>query len=356
MWPRNAVTDRLGIEVPIIQAPMAGAGTPALAAAAAEAGALGSLGLGTVAPVAAARQIQGFRQLSGRPLNANFFVHDEPRDAGAMATEMRDRLAGFFAERGLGAVPAPTAPYTSFTDAHMALIEEHRPEIVSFHFGLPADRYVQAVKATGAAVLSSATTVAEARWLEAHGADMIIAQGLEAGGHRGTFLGTPVGDQPGLFALLPQVASAVSLPVIAAGGIADARGIAAALMLGAQAVQIGTAFLRCPETAIPPAHRAALAAARDDGTRPTSLFSGKPARGIVNRLMTELADLEDRAAPYPTQISLTAPLKKDAPDSAVADFSSLWSGQAAALTREMPAADLVRTLAEETHDRLRAFA
>lgn len=356
MWPDNAVTERLGIAVPIIQAPMAGAATPALAAGAAAAGALGSLGLGTATPEAAARQIQGFRQMSDRPLNANFFVHDAPGDVTGSAGTMRARLAGYYAERGLGAVPPPGVPYGPFGPAALALIEAHRPEVVSFHFGLPDAAALARVKATGAVVLSSATTVAEACWLEAHGADMVIAQGLEAGGHRGTFLGAPVGDQPGLFALLPQVAAAVSVPVIAAGGVVDARTIAAALMLGARAVQMGTAFLRCPEASVAPAHRAALAAARDDNTRATRLFSGRPARGIVNRLVADLADLEDQAAPYPAQLSLVSPLKTGAPDAAVADFAALWSGQSAALTRALPAGDLVRALVAETTERLRAVA
>jgi nitronate monooxygenase len=208
---------------------------------------------------------------------------------------------------------------------------------------------LRAVKETGAVVLCSATTVAEARWLEAHGVDVVIAQGLEAGGHRGSFLGIDPSSQAGLFALLPQVARAVRLPVVAAGGIADGRGIAAAFVLGASGVQIGTAFLRCPEASVAPAHRAALAAASDDGTRLTRLFSGRPNRVIRTGFTEELRDAEDLAAPYPTQITLMAPLRQSA---ASADYAAFLAGQAAPLTREMQAADLVRTLAAETEELL----
>ena len=224
--------------------------------------------------------------------------------------------------------------------------------MVSFHFGLPEARLLERVRATGAKIVSSATTVAEARWLEERGVDGIIAQGTEAGGHRGTFLGADPSEQPGLFALLPQVASAVSVPVIAAGGIADGRGIAAAFVLGASAVQMGTAFLRCPEASIHPRHREALAAASDSGTRLTRLFSGGPARSLINRYMNEFQDLETQAAPYPTQSSLFYPLANATPDEEAGDVISLWSGQSAALTREMPAGELVALLVEEVGERL----
>jgi nitronate monooxygenase len=257
-------------------------------------------------------------------------------------------LAPTFAERGLGEPAVPSAPFRSFGREHLAPIEAHRPRVVSFHFGLPAPDLLAAVKATGAVVMCSATCVAEARLLAEQGADVIIAQGAEAGGHRGTFRGLAVTQQAGTMALVPQIVDAVDRPVVAAGGIADGRGIAAALMLGASAVQMGTAFLFCPETQVNPAHREALRGSHDGSTRVTSLFTGKPARSIVNELMERLEDVEDQAAPFPTQTSLIAPLRQEN-----GQWSSLWSGQAAALGREMRAADLVRKLAEEVASLLR---
>ena len=208
---------------------------------------------------------------------------------------------------GLGQVPQPHAPFSTFGSEHLELLERLSPKVVSFHFGLPKPELYDAVRGSGAFVMASATTVSEARWLEAQGVDAIIAQGLEAGGHRGTFQGADPTAQPGLFALLPQITSAVNLPVVAAGGIADGRTIAAALALGASAVQIGTAFLRCPEANVHPAHSALLAQARDDGTGVTRLFSGKPARGFRNKYMAEFASAETEAAPFPTQLSLSGP-------------------------------------------------
>ncbi|MGI9413509.1 MAG: NAD(P)H-dependent flavin oxidoreductase [Hyphomicrobiales bacterium] len=356
MWPTNPLTDRLGIDVPIIQAPMAGPGTPELSAAVSNAGGLGSLGLGASPPDVIDRQLADHRRSSNRPLNANFFCHEDPGDVSGSANEMRERLQPWYDEKNLGPVPPPSVPYQTFGEAHVALIRNHRPQVVSFHFGLPAQDHLDAVRETGAVILGNATTVAEALWLERRGTDAIIAQGMEAGGHRGTFQGADISMQPGLFALLPQIATAVDVPVIAAGGIVDGRTIAAAMMLGADAVQIGTAFLRCPEANTPAAHRAALQGASDDGTRITRLFSGKPARGLRNRLTDDYVDAEADAAPYPSQISLIAPLRTAASETEARDTLPLWSGQSAALTREMPAADLVRVLAEETERHLKSFA
>ncbi len=233
------------------------------------------------------------------------------------------------------------------------MVEEFRPEVVSFHFGLPAPDLLDRVKATGAKVVSSATTADEARWLEDHGADAIIAQGYEAGGHRGIFLTDDIANQPGLFALLPQVVDAVEVPVVAAGGIADARGIVAAFALGASAVQLGTAYLFTPEATITPMHREALKTAKDDGTALTNLFTGRPARGLMNRIMREAGPLSVEAPAFPTAGGALAPLKAKAETAGSADFSSLWSGQAAALGREMGAGDLTRALWTETKERLR---
>lgn len=351
MWPRNRLTELLGIELPIIQAPMASAATPELAAEVSNAGGLGSLGFGTSSIAAVEEQVEAFARRSNRGLNWNFFCHPEPDRIEARSAAMRERLAPIFTARGLGAPAVPKPPFPTFGSDHVALIEARRPRIVSFHFGLPAPDLLDAVKATGALVLCSATSAAEARLLAEGGADVIIAQGAEAGGHRGTFTGLAITQQAGTMALVPQVVDAVDRPVIAAGGIADGRGIAAALMLGAAGVQMGTAFLRCPETRISAAHREALRGARDDATRLTALFSGKPARSLVNEMIEELVDLEERAAPFPTQTSLTAPLRRDD-----GEWSPLWAGQAAALGRELPAADLVQKLAGDTGALLRGSA
>lgn len=238
MLPKSPLTERLGLAYPIIQAPMAGAATPALAATVSEAGGLGSLGLGTSTPEATAAEIQRFKQMTAKPLNANFFCHDDPGDVSGSGEAMRRHLAGYFQEHGAGEVPEPTVPYCTFTAAHADVLTQEKPAVVSFHFGLPDEALLAQVRATGAYILCSATTVAEARFLEKAGVDAIIAQGNEAGGHRGTFLGGSSETQPGLFALLPQVCRAVSLPVIAAGGIVDGHTAAAAFMLGASAVQV----------------------------------------------------------------------------------------------------------------------
>ncbi len=352
MWPTNALTERLGLAYPIIQAPMAGAATPALAATVSEAGGLGSLGLGTSSPEEAKAEIRRFRQMSAKALNTNFFCHEEPGDVTGTGEGMRKRLQPYFDEAGKGGVPAPTVGYTTFTQGHADVLSAEKPEVVSFHFGLPPRDLFEQVRATGAFILCSATTVAEARYLEQAGVDAIIAQGNEAGGHRGTFLGGASETQPGLFALLPQVCAAVRVPVIAAGGIVDANTAAAAMMLGAHAVQVGTAFLRNNDAKVSDPHRKALAAAGDESTRVTRLHSGKPARAIRNRLLDDLADAEEQISPYPAQRSLVAPLAGVGEGA----FQALWAGQNVGLTREIDAADLVRKLGEETSARLRAFA
>lgn len=356
MWPSNALTEKLGIDVAVIQAPMAGANTPALSAAVSNAGGLGSLGLGTSSVADAESQILDHAKASNRSLNANFFCHDEPSDAAAHGSAMRAKLQPWYDEMGLGEVPVPQARFSTFGPEHVEMLRRLSPKVVSFHFGLPQPDLLAAIREMGPVILASATTVAEARWLERQGVDAVIAQGLEAGGHRGTFQGADPTAQPGLFALLPQVASAVNVPVIAAGGIVDGRTIAAALMLGASAVQIGTAFLRCPEAYVHPAHRKALAEARDDATRVTRLFSGRPARGFRNRFMETFEADEADAAPFPTKLALSMPLRQCAGDDRAGDVMSMWSGQSAALTREMPAADLVTLLVEETRQQLHRFA
>jgi nitronate monooxygenase len=228
--------------------------------------------------------------------------------------------------------------------------------VVSFHFGLPNADLVKRVKAAGCLVISSATTVDEARWLEERGVDAVIAQGSEAGGHRGMFLSDDVAAQVGTFALVPQVVDAVKVPVIAAGGVTDARGIAAALALGAAGVQIGTAYLFAPESKISAPHRAALKSARDDGTAITNVMTGRPARGLYNRLMRELGPINDIAPAFPLAAGALAPLKAKAEAAGSGEFTALWAGQAAALGRELPSRKLTRQLAEDAMERLRSLA
>ena len=267
-------------------------------------------------------------------------------------------MSAYYAELDLDAssATAPTPNRLSFDDAMCEIVEDLKPEVVSFHFGLPAKALLDRVKAAVSVVLSSATTVAEARWLEDRGCDAVIAQGYEAGAHRGMFLGDDITTQVGTMALVPQVVDAVRIPVIAAGGIADGRGIAAAFALGAAGVQIGTAYLFTPESLISDLHRTALHTARDDGTALTNLFSGRPARGLMNRLMREIGPMSDKAPAFPTAGGALAPLKKESEAAGAADFTSLWLGQAASLGREMGAADLTRRLAEDAAQRLKTLA
>jgi nitronate monooxygenase len=332
-------------ELPIIQAPMAGAHDETLAIAVAEAGGLGSLPTALIGPDQTRAQVARFRERTRAPVNLNFMCHAMPPGDPARDAAWQSKLRPYFAE--LGAQPSSGPSRAPFDEESCALVEELRPEIVSFHFGMPAEPLVARVKATGARVLSCATTVAEATHLEAAGCDAIIAQGAEAGGHRGMFLTDDVTAQVGTFALLPQVVDAVKVPVIAAGGISDARGIVAAFALGASAVQLGTAYLRCPEATIK--YRAVLATAADDSTRITNVFTGRPARGIANRFVRELGPIAPDAPPFPLAAPMFAPLRVRAEAAGSFDFTPLWAGQAAALTRELPAAELTRTLMREAN-------
>jgi nitronate monooxygenase len=232
------------------------------------------------------------------------------------------------------------------------MVEELKPEVVSFHFGLPEPALLARVKAAGCVVIASATIVREAIWLEQHGADAIIAQGAEAGGHRGMFLTDNIAEQPGTFALVPQVVDAVKVPVIAAGGIADGRGIAAAFALGAAGVQIGTAYLRCPEAKVSGPARAALAEAWDDSTVITNVMTGRPARGVANRVMREIGPMSPDAPAFPHAATALSPLKAVAEKLGKVDFTNLWAGQGVRLGRDLPAAELTRTLAGEALLRL----
>ncbi len=349
--------DLLKIERPIVLAPMAGAMDTELAIAVAQGGGLASLPVALLDEAKMRAQVAAFRAATDKPLNLNFFCHTPPVSNNAREHAWREALKPYYAEYGIDpAAPVPSSNRTPFDAALCAAVEELKPEVVSFHFGLPAAALVQRVKAAGCLVMSSATTVKEARWLEAHGADVVIAQGYEAGGHRGMFLTVDLAAQPGTFALIPQVVDAVGVPVIGAGGIADARGIAAALVLGASAVQIGTAYLRCPESKILPPHRAALRAAHDDDTAVTNLMTGRPARGLVNRVMRELGPVSGIAPEFPLAGGALAPLHAKAQAQGSGDFSSMWAGQAASLGREMPARELTRTLWIEVQDLMARLA
>ncbi|RBP05639.1 nitronate monooxygenase [Roseiarcus fermentans] len=337
--------DFLPSRLPIVQAPMAGAQGVDLCVAVAGAGGLGSLPAAMLTPAALREQIGAARARARGPINVNFFCHAPPAPDPAREAAWREELAADYAAAGLEP-PAPRAgPGRAPFDAAMAeVVEATRPEVVSFHFGLPDETLLARVRRTGAKIYSSATSVAEARWLDARGVDAVIAQGAEAGGHRGMFLTDDIDAQPGLFALLPQVVDAVGAPVIAAGGIADGRGIAAAFALGARAVQIGTAYLRTPEATISAAHRRALADARDDSTRLTNLFTGRPARGLVNRFVHDHGPMNPRAPAFPTATAAVAPLRAHWEAQGSGDYSPLWSGQAAALAREEDAGALTARL------------
>jgi nitronate monooxygenase len=351
MWSRNAFTERLNLKWPILQAPMGWLSTPALAAAVSNAGGLGGLGMWGFSAEDAERRIAGFRQQSSGSLNVNYPLWPEPRITVQASEAMRKRLQPHYDAKGLGAVPQPKGAASEVSREHLAMLLRAKPEMVSFHFGLPRPDVVQAIKGAGIFVISSATTVAEARTLEQCGVDAVIAQGTEAGGHRGTFTGVDTSMQPGLLALLPQVVDAVSVPVIAAGGIADGRQVAAAFMLGASAVQLGTAFLRCEEANVLEAHRAAMREASDACTIVTDMITGRPARYIRNRLTDDLIASGLEPVSFPAQLSLTAPLEKTGDR----DFTILLAGQSVALAKDTNAAALVASLAEETSRRLRTF-
>lgn len=339
------LTELLGTELPILQAPMAGSQGSALAIATCQAGALGALPCAMLAPDVIARELAAIAASTARPFNVNFFCHTAPEPDADREATWRRTLAPYYVEFGLDPSSVPAGQGRRAFDAVAAeAIEPFRPRVVSFHFGLPPPALLQRCKAWGAVVLSSATTVEEARWLEANGVDAVIAQGLEAGGHRGHFLSDDLSRQSGIFALLPQIVRAVRVPVIAAGGIGDAQTVAAAFALGAVGVQVGTAFLRCPEATTSPVHRAALATAQPGDTVLTRLFSGRPARGLVNRLIRELGPMNPVAPAFPLAPAALAPLRATAESCGSGDFSPLWCGQHPT-ARDVPAVEVVLALA-----------
>ena len=357
MWPTRRLLELLSIEIPIIQAPMAGAQDWELAAAAAEAGGLGSLPCAMLSAEKVRDEFAKIRGYTKKPISLAFFCHTPPHGDNAREAAWRDRLAPYYKELGLDPNEASKAALRKPFDAEMCdVVVALKPEVASFHFGLPEAGLLKRVRGAGCKIISSATTVSEARWLEDRGVDAVIAQGLEAGGHRGIFLSDDISTQVGTMALVPQVVDAVKVPVIAAGGIADARGIAAAFALGASGVQIGTAFLHCPEARISAPHRAALKSARDDSTALTNVLTGRPARGIVTRLMREQGPISDSAPEFPLAAVALGPLRAKAEAQGTGDFSPMWSGEAAALGREMPAGRLMAMLADEAMTRMKYLA
>ncbi|MDI1331413.1 MAG: nitronate monooxygenase [Pseudomonas sp.] len=343
-WPDTRILDLLGIELPIIQAPMAGATGSAMVIAASNAGGLGSMPAAMLSIEQLREELKTIRQQSQRPFNINYFCHQPPAADEQRAREWKNLLEPYYRELGVDfEAPTPVSNRAPFDNAACEVLEEFRPEVVSFHFGLPEQSLLDRVKATGAKILSSATTVEEAVWLEQHGCDAIIAMGYEAGGHRGMFLSDDLSSQVGTFALVPQVVDAVKVPVIAAGGISDARGVAAAFLLGASAVQVGTAYLFTPEAKVSASHHKALRTAKESETAVTNLFTGRPARGILNRVMRELGPMSDKAPAFPLAGGALMPLRAKGE----ADFSNLWAGQAFTLGVEVSTAELTRRLAEE---------
>ena len=338
----------LGIELPIIQAPMAGVQGSALAVAVSNAGGLGSLPCARLTLDDLRKELTAIKAQTDKPFNVNFFCHTPPEPSAKREAAWRAALAPYYKEYGIDADSIPAGPGRAPFSAEAAdVLEEFAPPVVSFHFGLPSTELLARAKALGAKIFCSATTIEEARWLEAQGVDAIVAQGLEAGGHRGIFLSEDLSTQVGTFALLPQIVREVKVPVIAAGGIADAKGVAAAMALGAAGVQVGTAYLLCPEATTSAIHRAALKSKAAHHTALTNIFTGRPARGIVNRIMRELGPISTATPAFPLATAAIVPLRAKAEAQGSGDFSPLWAGQNASGCKEVPAADLTRELAAD---------
>jgi nitronate monooxygenase len=335
-----------GVELPIIQAPMAGSQGSALAIAVSNAGGLGSLPCAMLTPDAMRAELRAITAATSQPYNVNFFCHQPPVPDAAREAAWRAVLAPYYAELGIDPASIPAGPSrVPFNHDAADVLDEFRPPVVSFHFGLPSPELLGRVKRWGAKILSSATTIDEARHLQERGAHAVIAQGYEAGGHRGMFLSNDVYTQVGTMALTWQFTKVVKIPVIAAGGIGDATGVAASMVLGAAAVQVGTAYLLCPEATTSAVHRAALKTEAARVTALTNLFTGRPARAIVNRLMREIGPMNGTAPEFPLAAAAILPLRAKAEADGRGDFSPLWAGQNVFACREMPAATLTRELA-----------
>ena len=338
----NPVT---GTALPLIQAPMAGVQGSAMAAAVSNAGGLGSLPCAMLNLHIMEDEILRLRELTSNPININFFCHKTPEPDAAREALWRKTLAPYYQEWGLDINAIPDGPgRLPFSDDAAEVLDLIRPDVVSFHFGLPRSSLLTRVKARGAQVWSSATTLEEALWLQDHGADAIIAQGSEAGGHRGMFMTQDLSTQVSTRTLLEQLVDTVRIPVIAAGGISNAKAVAQALQMGAAAVQVGTAFMLCPEANTSAIHRAALQSSEAKNTAMTNLFTGRPARGIVNRVMRELGPMSESVPQFPLATSAMAPLRAAAEASGSGDFSPPWAGQDTSGCQAIPAAELTRQL------------
>lgn len=350
-WQNPRLLEMLGIEVPIVQAPMAGSDSPAMAGEVSRAGGLGSLAGALLSPQKLREAVAAIHAITSRPFNLNFFCHTmAPAIDPAQQERWKHVLRPQYERLGLDIENVAPAPLRLPFDVTMCeVVEEVKPAVVSFHFGLPEPALVRRLKKRGIRVLASATSVVEARWLEERGCDAIVAQGSEAGGHRGMFLESDVATQTSLMSLLPQVVDAVSIPVIAAGGIMNGRGMHAALALGASAVQLGTAYLFCPEANVSPLYRKALAETADNGTAITNVFSGRPARGIVNRFVREVGPMSQAVPDFPHAATLVAPLRTASEKAGSTGYMQMWAGQSARLGRAMPAYELTRKLAEEAN-------
>ncbi|MCS3468689.1 nitronate monooxygenase [Pseudomonas sp. JUb42] len=352
-WPDTRILTLFGIELPILEAPMAGPSGSALAIAVGNAGGLPSLPCALLTEEQIRSEVALIRQGTRAPLNLNFFCHQPPEPDEHRALQWKLALRPYYHELGADFdAPTPVSNRAPFEESSCTLVEELKPEVVSFHFGLPPKAFMDRVKATGAKVIASATTVDEAIWLEERGCDAIIAMGYEAGGHRGMFLSDRLETQVGIFALIPQIVDAVSVPVIAAGAIADGRGVAAAFMLGASAVQVGTAYMFCPEAKLTAPHRVALGKAKDSETAITNMFTGRPARGIMNRVMSELGPMSDLAPRFPLAGGALMPLRAKSEPTGSGDFMNLWAGQALGIKHELSAEALTRQLAISALEKL----
>lgn len=349
-WRQNALTERLGIDLPLFLSPMGRLSTPDLAGAVATAGGVGGMGMAGVDPTKLRQRILEFRSLSDGALNINFLLFQPDSEVEAKSAPMRNALSSVFAKLGVE-MPSTTSGLANDVAAHqIETLVDTKPEVISFHFGLPPEPVMNTLRETGAFLVSSATTLAEACELERRGVDAIIVQGTEAGGHRGTFSGASVASQSGLFSLLPQVVDKVSVPVIAAGGIADGRGIAAALTLGASAVQMGTAFLLCPECGSSDFYRQAIGDANEAGTLITERASGRPARILNNTFVDKIANINAPAAPFPTQAGLVGSLA-----AADKDWQTVYAGQSASMSRPIAAKELMAVLVQEVDQAFSRF-
>jgi nitronate monooxygenase len=344
----SGIESLLGIEHPLIQAPMAGVQGAELAAAISNAGALGSLPCAMLTAEALQSELKILSASTAKPFNLNFFCHQSPSVSRQQQSVWHQCLSDYFTELGLetpdGSETVVRQPFSRDT---LEILETNRPAVISFHFGLPGRTELAEIKRWGTRVISSATTVHEAMWLTERGVDAVIAQGIEAGGHRGSFLTKDMTTQMGTLALVAQISNAVSVPVIAAGGIAGPEGVVAALTLGAGGVQVGTCFLLCPEAHTSALHRAALKSKESQHTALTNVFTGRPARSIVNRLVREVGPLTEDATEFPSAAGAVSLLRAAAESRGIHDFTPLWCGQNATGCSEAPAAQVLMHLLSE---------